>query len=105
MILRTQADRNRPGDVLAVAAAFRQAVGSGWAAVAWGEGQVDILLAGPTELVPAPAARRGVAVVDLRALADRWPQVGPLRMTHPRGVFAPAPTARAFGLWLRSKHK
>ena len=105
VLLRTQTDRDSGGDVLAIAAAFRRAVGSGWLAVAWGQGQMDILLAGPAGVVPRPVPPRGVVVVDLADLADRWPEVGPMRMTHPRGVFAPSPSAKEFGQWLRARGK
>jgi len=105
VLLRTQAGRESGGAVLAIAAAFRRTVGSGWLAVAWGEGQMDLLLAGPADVVPRPAPRRGVTVVDLAVLADRWPEVGPMKMTHPRGVFAPSPSAKEFGQWLRVRGK
>ena len=105
VILRTQAARDHCDDVLALAATFRRAFGPGWMAIAWGEGQMDVLLVAggpdPTEL--RPGQRPGLVVVDLEALSTRWPEVKPLRMTHPRGIFAPSPTAKAFGQWLRGR--
>jgi len=103
VLLRTQAGRDRGGDVLAVAGSFRRAVGSGWLAVAWGQGDMDILLAGPAGVVPRPAPRRGVVVVDLTTLAERWPQIESMKMTHPRGVLAPSPSTIEFGQWLRGQ--
>ena len=104
VILRTQAARENCSDVLALAATFRRVFGPGWMAVAWGEGQMDVLLvAGGAATGARPERRRGLVVVDLEALRERWPEVKPLRMTHPRGVLAPSPTARAFGQWLRGR--
>ena len=104
VILRTQAARDHCDDVLALAATFRRAFGPGWMAVAWGEGQMDVLMvAGGPEIAARPARRRGLVVVDLEALRERWPEVKPLRMTHPRGLLAPTTTAKTFGQWLRGR--
>jgi len=104
VILRTQAARESASDVLALAATFRRVFGPGWMAIAWGEGQMDVLLvAGTARAALRPEPRRGMVVVDLEALGRRWPEIKPLRMTHPRGLLAPSTTARAFGQWLRGQ--
>ena len=90
-LLRTQA-RQGSGEarLLAVAATFRQAVEAGWrtsrpgwAAVAFQEGWVDVLLGGPAEAAAPPEGREGLFVWPLEELLAGPFDVPPVRLVSP----------------------
>ena len=105
MAVRTQVDRDRPGEFVAAAKAFHRAVGSGWAAIAVADRQIDVLLAGPGEIVAVPIAQGALAVVDLEDLSRRWPEVGTLRLVHPPGRAVRRLGEARFHDWLRNLRK
>ncbi len=95
-VLRTQAAPDRLGAVLAVWRTFLEAVDSGWAVVAFSaDGSVDVLLAGPADAMGKPDLPAKAFVVRLRAVADRWPGIGPVRMSAPSASMQPGSVSPA----------
>jgi len=88
MMLRTQADVDELARLFSVAKTFIDVVGPSWAAVAWQDDRIDLLLVGPTHrhgrtIVRRPADQDGALVVPAEQL---WPEevtVRPLRVLRP----------------------
>ena len=85
LAVRTQVNGDGVGEVLAVAASFKLAVGSGWAVVALGpDGGLDTMLAGPEEALARPDPVNGALVVRLEALFEPGRSV---RSIGPRAIW------------------
>ncbi len=85
VLLRCRAGRANLGDALAVARTYLEVVGSGWLVGRLDEEGLDMLLVGPEGLLDRPA-EEGVPAVSIGDLLRDWPEIGPVRLTRPRGV-------------------
>lgn len=68
VLLRTQCRGSCPRAALAVAATFLAQMGGGWAAIAFEDDDLDMLLCGPHHALPPPNASAGMVVLSLEEL-------------------------------------
>ena len=92
ILLRTQVSCDKVADLMAVAETFTRVVGPGWAVATFGDGLVDVLLAGPREIdgrqvIPRPSDAEGIIVFPAERMQDERTHIGPLRVLDPPGPF------------------
>jgi hypothetical protein len=102
ILLRIQARPAALGSALAVAKTFYRVVPTGRAIIAYGGGNLDMLLVGPGGRVSAADVPAGCVIVPLARFWKRWPTVRPIRILHPVGPVRGRVGPDEFWRWLET---